>query len=372
MEEIIKFVDVFCDSYNRNVQAPEEEQVLPSKDILIKICSTLLNASCIRDELRFASYRVCFLSGDSDYLDAFVYAHKLTLEKPIPFSVDGLHKLAPALNPNMCYLCLDTSSDPFLITGMIASYTSWEKMAIGEISDGNRMPMIPNIYVKSPGEIDGCFGEKSLVSYCFGRTVISRPDVFVKGYVAEELKSGSSVPHEELCQFMSRVLWNVDSYQHGGTILIVPSEEACSKYVGIKFKLPCRYLFQEEKSLIDISETAREKELSSYADFIAKLTTVDGAVLLTKNLDLIGFGVEILTDKMGKREPSMRFLKNDDEPDKTKRFNDNGTRHRSGYRFAHEVEHSVVIICSQDGVMKACTKIGGDVVVYNNITFSLI
>lgn len=372
MEEIIKFVDVFCDSYNRNVQAPEEEQILPSKDILIKICSTLLNASCIRDELRFASYRVCFLSGDSDYLDAFVYAHKLTLEKPIPFSVDGLHKLAPALNPNMCYLCLDTSSDPFLITGMIASYTSWEKMAIGEISDGNRMPMIPNIYVKSPGEIDGCFGEKSLVSYCFGRTVISRPDVFVKGYVAEELKSGSSVPHEELCQFMSRVLWNVDSYQHGGTILIVPSEEACSKYVGIKFKLPCRYLFQEEKSLIDISETAREKELSSYADFIAKLTTVDGAVLLTKDLDLIGFGVEILTDKMGKREPSMRFLKNDDEPDKTKRFNDNGTRHRSGYRFAHEVEHSVAIICSQDGVMKACTKIGGDVVVYNNITFSLI
>ncbi len=372
MQEIMNFVDSFCDYYNKNVFITEDEQVLPSKEVLNSVCSTLLNASCIRDELRFSSFRVCFLPEDADYLDTFVYAHRLRLEKPIPFTVEGLHKLAPAINPEMSYLCVDTSRTPFTVTGIIASYTSWEKMSIGDKSDGNRMPMIPNLYVKSPGEIDGCFGEKTLVSYSFGKTVISRPDVFISGYVANELRNGSDVPQEELCQFLSRVLWRVDSYEHGGAILIVPSEEVCKKYVGIKYKLPCKYLYEEDKSLITISQKAREKELSSYADFIAKLTTVDGAVLLTKNLDLIGFGVEILTDKMGKREPAMCFLKNDDTDDETKRFNDNGTRHRSGYRFAYEVDHSVVIICSQDGAMKACTKKDERVVVYNNISFSLI
>ena len=372
MDEIKNFIDTFCDSYNSTVTIMEDEQKLPSKKVLYSVCSVLLNASCIRDELRFSSFRVCFLSKDSDYLDAYIYAHKLHMENPIPFSVDGLHKLAPAINPTMSYLCIDTSTEPFMVTGIIASYTAWEKMKMGEKSDGNRMPMIPNFYVKGPGEIDGCYGEMPIVGYSFGKCVISRSDVFFKGFVADELKNGSSVPHDELCQFLSRVLWQVDGYQHGGTILIVPSEDACSKYLGIKYKLPCKYLYEEEKSMIDISPKAREKELDSYSDFIAKLTTVDGAVVITKDLDLIGFGAEILTDKMGKREPPMSFLKNDNTVDKTKRFNDNGTRHRSGYRFAHEVEHSVVIICSQDGTMKACTKKGENVVVYNNVSFSLV
>ena len=372
MDEIRNFVETFCESYEKSVNILEDEQRLPSKEVLYKVCSVLLNASCIRDELRFSSFRVCFVPENSDYLDAYIYAHRLSLEKPIPFSVDGLHKLAPAINPSMSYLCIDTSRKPFLVTGIIASYTAWEKMSMGEKSDGNRMPMVPNIYVKGPGELEGCFGEKPIVGYSFGKCVISRSDVFFTGYVADELKNGSDVPDDERCHFLSRVLWQVDGYAHGGSILIVPSEEASTKYLDIKYKLPCKYLYEEEKSMIDISEKAREKELDSYSDFIAKLTTVDGAVVLSKNLDLIGFGAEILTDKMVKREPPMMFLKNDNTVDTTKRFNDNGTRHRSGYRFAHSVENSVVIVCSQDGTVKACTKNGENVVVYNNVSFSLV
>ncbi|MBQ7508131.1 MAG: hypothetical protein IJT52_02250, partial [Spirochaetales bacterium] len=109
------------------------------------------------------------------------------------------------------------------------------------------------------------------------------------------------------------------------------------------------------------------KELISYSDFIAKLTTVDGAVVLTKNLDLLGFGAEILTDKMARKTPDMCFYGSDDTEDTSRRFNDNGTRHRSGYRFCDCIDDSIAIICSQDGSIKACTKVNGRVVVYNNV-----
>jgi len=371
MDEIRTFVERYYEHFNDSGLVTEDAQKLPPADEIIDLCSTLLNVSCMREEGHFSSFRVCFMQPDSDFLDAYVYAHSLRFEKPVPFTVKDLRKLTPAINPGMSYLVLDLKHKPLMVTGIIAAYTTWDKVIAGELSDGSMMPMIPNLHVKAPGEIDGCLGENTVVSYSFGSTVISRYDVFKDSLIANELREGSSVNDQERTHFLSRVLWKVDRYRHGGTILIVPSAESCSDFVDVKYKLPCEFLFNEEKSLIDISSNVRENELVSYSDFIAKLTTVDGAVLLTKDLDLIGFGVEILTDKMEQKEPPMRFITSDNTVDMGRRFTDNGTRHRSGYRFAHEVENSVVIIVSQDGAVKACTKNEGDVVVYDNIALKV-
>ncbi|MBQ3697891.1 MAG: hypothetical protein II883_08225 [Spirochaetales bacterium] len=371
MTEIRNFIDQYYDQYNKMNDLIEEDQKLPPKDVLEEVCSVLLNVSCMREEGNFSSFRLCFLDPDSSFLDAYVYAHSLRFAKPVPFSVAALRKLAPAINPTMSYLALDLKNKPLMVTGIIASYTTWDKVITGELSDGSRMPLIPNLFVKAPGEIEGCLGEDTIVSYNFGTTVISRYDVFKSSLIAQHLRNGSSVDDDERRHFLTRVLWKVDKYHHGGSILIVPSEESCAQYVNVKYRLPCEFLFHDEKSLIDMFTTVREKELVSYADFIAKLTTVDGAVLITKEMDLIGFGVEILTDKMEQKEPPMKFISSDDSIDQSKRFTDNGTRHRSGYRFAYEVDESVVLIMSQDGSVKACTRENGDVIVYNNIALTI-
>ena len=371
MDRIKAFVNKYCKHYNDSGLATEEEQELPSAEILEEICQVLLNVSCMREEGNFSSFRVCFLQAGSDFLDAYVYAHSLSFDKPVPFTVSAMRKLAPALNPDMSYLTLDIMHEPIMVTGVIASYTTWGKIIAGEATDGSMMPAVPNLFVKAPGEIDGCLGERTIVSYSFGSTVISRYDIFKTTLIAQQLRNGSILDDAERRHFLSRVLWQVDDYRHGGAILIVPSEEACAGYINVKYKLPCEFLFNDEKSLIDISQSVREKELVSYADFVAKLSTVDGAVLLTKDMDLIGFGVEILTDKMEQKEPPMRFVSSDDSINRTKKFTDNGTRHRSGYRFCHEVEGSVVIVISQDGAIKACTKEGDEVVVYDNLALSV-
>ena len=371
MDTIKAFVEQYCSHYRDSGNVSEAEQDLPSSEILEEVCSVLMNVSCMREEGNFSSFRVCFISADSDFLDAYVYAHSLRFDNPVPFTVSAMRKLAPAINPEMSYLVLDISQDPIMVTGIIASYTTWDKVIAGELTDGSMMPAVPNLFVRAPGEIDGCLGENTIVSYSFGSTVISRYDVFKSTLIARQLRSGSVVDDAERLHFLSRVLWKVDKFRHGGAILIVPSEEACKGYINIKYRIPCEFLFNDEKSLIEISRSVRERELVSYSDFVAKLTTVDGAVLLTKDLDLIGFGVEILTDLMEQKEPPMRFISSDDSINRNKKFSDNGTRHRSGYRFCHEVKDSVAIIISQDGAIKACTREKNDVVVYDNIALSV-
>lgn len=58
MDEIRTFINTFNDLYNQGGHAKEEEQNLPSLEIMNEICSTLLNASCIREEGLFSSFRV--------------------------------------------------------------------------------------------------------------------------------------------------------------------------------------------------------------------------------------------------------------------------------------------------------------------------
>lgn len=371
MGSIISFVDAICKSFENFDFILEEDQQLPPRDVLEEVSHVLLNVSCMREEGRFPAFRVCFIQPDSSLLDMYLYAHPLLFGNPVPFNTRELHKLAPALNPKMSYLMLDIRERPFTMTGIIASYTTWEKIMTSELASGNRMPRIPNILVDGPGDLCACFGEEPVVNYSSGHCVFFRTDTFTSTLVARQLADGSSVAQTERLQLLYRILWHVNGYGHGATILIVPSEESCKDFIDIKYQLPSSYLFEDSSRPMRISGKSYDKELITYADLIAKLTSVDGSVVLTRDFDLLGFGAEILVDKMESILPSMRFMGGDNTEDESRHFKDFGMRHRAGYRFCNAVEGSVAFIISQDGTVEACTKHDGRVVVYDNVALSL-
>ena len=372
MGDIARFAEAAYDSFERLGVSFEEDQKLPQKDVLEEVCQVLLNVSCMREEGRFPKFRVCFIRPDSELLSAYIYSHVLLFEKPIEFNTRELHKLAPALNADMSYLMLDINQRPFRAIGIIASYTTWQKIITRELTSGNRMPRIPNILVDGPGELDLCFGEASIVNYSAGRCVFFRTDTFTSTLVAEQLEKGVSVSEKERLRLLYRVLWTVSNYGHGAAVLIVPSEKSCEEFVDIKYKTPVSYLFGAEDGPEKLSGNAREKEIVTYADLIAKLTSVDGSVVLTRDFDLLGFGAETLVDKMGSKHPAMCFIGFDNKEDTRKQFKDNGMRHRAGYRFCSAVEGSVAFIISQDGTIEACTMHDGKVVVYDNVALPLL
>ena len=143
MDGLSSFVKAIDKYYEKISEKIEEEQKIPPKEILKEVCSVLLNVSCMREEGRFPVFRVCFIGPQSEFLDAYIYAHAVLFKKPIEFRSGELHKLAPALNADMSYLMLDTTQKPFKAVGILAAYTTWEKIITKEITTGNRMPRIP-------------------------------------------------------------------------------------------------------------------------------------------------------------------------------------------------------------------------------------
>ena len=372
MDEIRTFVDKIYDRAEGRSILLDEDQILPPKEVLEKVCHVLLNVSTMREELRYPSFRVCFVDPDSELLSVYIHSHTVFFEEPIPFHEKELHKLAPALSPAMSYLMLDTGGDEFRVTGIIASYTTWESILAMETDSGNRMPGVLNLYLRGPGEIDACFGESTLVRYRSGVSMFFRSDTFFSTAVAEELRRGSDISDEDRLDLLCGVIWKAVNYQHGGQLYIVPSEEACKPYLVIKYRMSIRFAFGKAGRRKGKTGVIFQKAVATYTELIAKFTAVDGAVILNKNLDLIGFGSEVVAANDNLILPRMYFLTLDNKEDTTKHYIDNGMRHRAGYRLCDNVEGAVAIVISQDGTVKACTRKDGKVMVYDNVGIPLL
>ncbi len=372
MDDIRTFVDTVIEYYKSHMRDLEEDQNLPSAEVLERVCHVLLNVSTMPEELRYPSFRVCFVRPDSDLIDVYLYAHTILFETPIDFNAKELHKLAPALNANMSYLMIDTSTDDYKIIGINASYTIWENILLKESSTGNRMPRIPNIYLKGPGTMDACIGEARLVSYNSGTCCFSRTDTFTSTAIADELRSGSDITEEDRLKILYRILWRGREYKHGGALFIVPSEEACKGFLKIKYRIPSEFAFGSIKKLSYYPHAVAEKAVITYADLLAKFTAVDGAVILDKNLGLLGFGAESIIPDFEHNIPKIRFIGHDNQEQSTRRFNDYGMRHRVCYRFCYYVDGCIAIIISQDGSVECCTKKDGQVMVYDNVAIPLL
>lgn len=113
-------------------------------------------------------------------------------------------------------------------------------------------------------------------------------------------------------------------------------------------------------------EGAQER-ISEFCSFVAALSAVDGAVVMTKRMRILGFGAEIIATS-----PSLTAAKEAFDPAVTKamlvpieRF---GTRHRSAMRICSSFEDCIALVVSQDGPVKAMKRVGADVVMWNDVT----
>ena len=266
---------------------------------------------------------------------------------------------------------LNLDEKPYKIVGILAAHTSLPDEIMKFRHSGTRMPKIPNILVKEPGKLEFCFGETPVVGYYTGETTHFRTDTFTSTLVAEKLRKGSKARDSDRLILLYKIIQLIHSYKHGGHLLIVPNDCSLKGIVDIKYKLPAP-LFEEKKGDYLSSEEARKKHISVYADLVAKLSCVDGGVVLNKDLDLIGFGSEAIVNTTNVAPPQMRFVAYDGHIETDRKFNDNGMRHRASYRLCELIEDSVVIVFSQDGSIKACTQDEGQVVVYQNVGIPIL
>jgi hypothetical protein len=94
-----------------------------------------------------------------------------------------------------------------------------------------------------------------------------------------------------------------------------------------------------------------DEALFEVAHLVADLTRVDGAVLLTDSLEVLGFGAEIA----GELPEVSRVARAHDLDAAVRtwvRTDRVGTRHRSAYRLCQAVRDALALVVSQDGGLR--------------------
>ncbi len=206
---------------------------------------------------------------------------------------------------------------------------------------------------------------------------------------------------------LARLLHLIREQRHGGTLLVLPDELSpgdgrLADRLSIKYRIEIppiwetlinegvanshfyRLLFPKSLKVLTRDKSARasklqeldswEKKLkgayeriSEFCSFVAALSAVDGAVVMTRKMRVLGFGAEIIATS-----PSLAAVKEAFDPVVTKaalvpveRF---GTRHRSAMRMCSSFEECIALVVSQDGPVKAMKRVGADVVMWNDVT----
>ena len=144
---------------------------------------------------------------------------------------------------------------------------------------------------------------------------------------------------------------------HGGTLLVVPANsEAWRDSIIHPITYPVTPAYDELKTLM--SEVVNERsmilwqeEVNRAVDSVAGLTAVDGATIITDQLELLAFGAKIALSSNGM--PVEQMLVTEPVVGTTQSIihpaQNGGTRHLSAAQFVFDQRDAIALVSSQDG-----------------------
>ena len=108
-----------------------------------------------------------------------------------------------------------------------------------------------------------------------------------------------------------------------------------------------------------------DEGLFEMAYLIAELAAADGAVVLSKNHELLGFG-GMISGRLPAVKRVARALDLEGDEVAEEETGNVGARHRSAYRLAGALPGSVVVVVSQDGGVRFICQKDGRVVYWEH------
>jgi len=394
------------------------ESPLLVRRLLESVVSTIFQASLLRDEGRPVFFRTLLCPPDTIPLESGPPSalHAVHLDEFRPFDIQEIRRLSNAApyQRSLLGLCVDSNSRPS-IWGVVHSGARWLRVLAGGRASAPEVPRALVVMAGGPGRIEVSLGDEQLARLEGGALGGTTLDVFSSTWFAErfsgiraelralhesarESAGGRWAPldgelMQRIAQHMIRqLIAAVRASRHGGAIMIVPQEVAAqlagpNPYLRIKYGLadeePRRrfrtLMLAMMNALAEASgrePTAEpfgwndyrssghprisdlEEALFELSNLIAGFAAVDGAVVLTNRLEVLGFGAEIAGHL-----PDVPVVARALDVEGTRWRNESterlGTRHRSAYRLCAAMPEAIAIIVSQDGGVRfACWKDG--------------
>ena len=349
---------------------------------------------------------------------------RLSLPRPLPFDPREIRRLSVAADPQRTLIgVLQDGKGGLRIWGLINSGSRWLRDIQGGRRAGAPLPPAPVVHVNAPGSIEAYKGHELVGKLQGGRLSGSRVDLFesrwLPGQFSEFLEelvqrhkaarngalesSGErwaplepTLPLRIAERMMKRVISVLRDARHGGSVLFVPTVTAGRlshehPYIDLRYRFadvrarlsfpdlivdildrlarlygstdqdePRAVGWPEFEATTDPEIETLDEALFDVAHLIAGLAAADGAVVMSKRNELLGFG-GMISGRLPDVERVWRALDLEGEEVAEEETGNVGARHRSAYRLASALPGSVAVVISQDGGVRFVCQRGGRV-----------
>jgi hypothetical protein len=316
-------------------------------------------------------------------------------DTPRALTVEEIRRLAPAVDIKKSAIVCEWTPNNWQISGLVDLGTSWGRARQG-LGYNYQVPACLLVQVERPGRIRVYQGEYLIAEMIDGQLVrhegMELPTV-LGGPVHNGLTKiwrEITYPHieepREFENFQFVAFWNVfaaianciASQGHGGALIIIPARQRIpSLRLRIKYAQNSSALreafiayMNTRHRVVDLIERLergersaevevqwakgelelckRESKLTEAIRFVARLAGCDGAIVITEDLRLQGFGTEIRAEM----KPNTKVREILDLMKQTSRLLDVesfGQRHASAVKLVSREPKNSVVVISQDG-----------------------
>jgi hypothetical protein len=391
------------------------KQEAPDEATLRQVIECVYHASLLHEESR--PVRVAVILEDPSTIDPVrAEVSRWTVvpfTKPRPLTVGELVRLAPAADPAHTLVAVRTSDGRRPeIWGMISIGHDWSDFRHCESREAHGPPDGIILEAEAPGCLRAW---RSMIDIAYlrqGRILKPIRSVLWAGPVREHFDAAAKQLYRDACVRVDRTAWDSDDFEvdddvpenayrwflermfhrvhslhHGGTFLFVPDalshdDERLLDRVALKYnvdfrgawaavldELVCNAATERAGRYPTHEQWMRRDEASrclrDVTAFIAGLAAVDGAVVITPKLRVLGFGGEVLTGSSALRSV---HVANDPAAEQTSELpiESFGTRHRSAFRVCSNYEDALAVVVSQDGGVRVVKRIGAKVILWNS------
>jgi hypothetical protein len=336
---------------------------VPSRDDLEFILRTCFFASLASDEDRDIRFRLlfhpgCTPEGVPTYAGGEIVSDWVPFDPPLALTVETLVKVAPATEPRRsCIVVLGEPGAP-VIAGLMR-----HRPGAGPYHYRRVLGLV--FLVTGRGELIVASPVKTHMRYARGRANFPRRWEDLDRLVVALQKT---FPGLHVTRFMEAMLLILDAVReqgHGGLLLVSPTEAPLAIEAGRYGRVPAAPFLERACELnerLDRNyDAAHARQLQDHVDyedacaFVGRMTGIDGAVVLTCELKLLGIGcfiggeeaqvVEPIAD--AERRPAGQVF--------------TGARHQAAARFCGaQPSGAAAFALSQDGALTVLVKASGE------------
>ncbi len=350
-------------------------------------------------------------------------------ERPLPFDVRTLTKLARAADPSVSSLAVFRDKrNKLFIWGMVDQEPRHSESIVLDSTTSPERPGLFQATITGVGNISVYQNDTLIASLDQDTLVEEYHDVLWSGPIHELLVShlrsylaaaprpappgaaADDFENELSMRWLNsicRILMNIRHYRHGGGLLIVPEATLAGLNVkyGVRYDRLLKALCTMVEKVLAVSNPGKtagdssagqsaaehllpyaapaavpsrgnplnehKKEVLGAIRFIASLSCVDGCVLLDRHMVVHGFGVEVRTDNLLSDIHIARDPHADPKLLRKGELTQYGTRHRAMMRYCYDNPRTLGFVVSQDGDIRAMTRIDDMLVLWENVDAQL-